>query len=35
MGVLANPTFIRTHSQSSADRLFVQAYCARQIARFV
>ena len=35
MGVLANPTFIRTDSQSAADRLFVDAYSKRQVARLV
>jgi hypothetical protein len=35
MGHLANPTSVRTNSQSAADRLFVNAYCSRQVARLV
>ena len=35
MGLLANPTFIRAHSQSAADWLFVIAYCACQVAHLV
>lgn len=35
MGLLANPTFVRANSQAAADRMFVTAYGARQIARLV
>ena len=35
MGLLANPSFIRAHSQSAADWLFVIAYCAHQVACLV
>jgi len=35
MGHLANPSFMRTNSQSAADRLFVNAYRNRQVARLI